>query len=58
MPRSDVFWDKSGPEWEPEDIESEADRMRRLNKIAAESCKNLFEALTGKPSHITLGEKQ
>jgi hypothetical protein len=53
MPRSDVFWDKSAPEWEPEDREeSQAERMRRLNKVAVESCKNLFEALTGKPSHI------
>jgi hypothetical protein len=29
MPRSDVFWDKSAPEWEPEDRE---DRMERLTR--------------------------
>jgi hypothetical protein len=59
MPRSDVFWDKSAPEWEPEDREeSQAERMRRLDKAVAEGCKNLFEALTGKPSHITLDKKQ
>jgi hypothetical protein len=52
MRRGDIFPD-DGPEYEkPEDIESEAERMRRLNKIAVEDAQRLFEALTGRPSNI------
>jgi hypothetical protein len=50
--RGDIFPD-DGPEYEkPEDIESEAERMRRLNRIAVEDAQRLFEALTGRPSNI------
>jgi hypothetical protein len=47
MKRSDPLWGQ-GPEYEkPEDIESEAERMRRLNKAFQEDYRMLFNALFG-----------
>ena len=45
MNRSSPIWDNDGPEYEkPEDIESEAERMRRLHNAFAEDMEMLFQA--------------
>jgi len=53
MRRGDIFPDPHGNEYEPETTDEKAERMRRLDKIAAEYAKRLFEALTGRPSNLT-----
>jgi hypothetical protein len=44
----DKAWDRD----KERDLDEWVERRRRLDKIAAEDCKRLYEALTGKPSNL------
>jgi hypothetical protein len=44
----DKAWDRI----KERDLEEWVERRRRLDKVAAEDCKRIFEALTGRPSHL------
>jgi hypothetical protein len=44
----DKAWDRI----KERDLDEWVERRRRLDKIAAEDCKRLYEALTGKPSNL------